>query len=189
MADARERLKHGKALCGKVFRTFVETFNWHTSFCLNLKGDGDFPGSNGNITLDRSNPDFPVIRFKELEEEEEETKQTPCWSFSDTGGWTNCILQLGYNHFMISSDVSEQTHARITGHSSLISGTDRDDDGEYVVEVNLRNETATIMLKGEASFTYPIDHENEVVYIDIGKVEDGVQTSGIPHHPVIYKYV
>ena len=63
-ANPIQYLKHGKALCGKVFKTFVETFNWHTSFCLNLKGDGDFPASQGRISLDRSNPDFPVIRCK-----------------------------------------------------------------------------------------------------------------------------
>lgn len=63
-ANPIQYLKHGKALCGKAFRTFVETFNWHTAFCLNLKGDGDFPASQGKVSLDRSNPDFPVIRCK-----------------------------------------------------------------------------------------------------------------------------
>ena len=59
---AIQYLKHGKALCGKAFNNFVETFNWHNSFCKNLKGDGDLSAACGKIHLDRSKPDFPVIR-------------------------------------------------------------------------------------------------------------------------------
>jgi len=63
MADARERLKHGKALCGKVFRNFVETFNWLVDFSSNIKGDGDAGGS-GKIVVDRKDDSHPVIRCK-----------------------------------------------------------------------------------------------------------------------------
>lgn len=59
-------LKHGKALCGKVFASFVETFNWHTDFCANLMGDADLPGKaggTGHITLDRTDPSHPIIRW------------------------------------------------------------------------------------------------------------------------------
>ena len=53
-------LKHGKALCGKTFVGFVDTWNWLVDFCLNLRGDGDANGL-GVVTVDRSNPDCPVI--------------------------------------------------------------------------------------------------------------------------------
>ena len=75
-----EKLRHGKALCGKVFRTFVETFNWHTDFCRNLKGDGDV--GNGKIKVDRSDHRHPVIRFVGKEAAEEEpvvTNDISCW--------------------------------------------------------------------------------------------------------------
>ena len=56
-------LKHGKALCGKVFAGFVETFNHLVSFSSNLKGDADLPGAKGGVSVDRSNPDNPILRL------------------------------------------------------------------------------------------------------------------------------
>lgn len=56
-------LKHGKALCGKVFAGFVETFNHLVSFSANLKGDADLPGAKGGVSVDRSNPDNPILRL------------------------------------------------------------------------------------------------------------------------------
>ena len=62
-ANPVQFLRHGKALCGKVFRTFVETFNWLVMFSQNLKGDRDCdPAATGKITVDRTDPDHPVIR-------------------------------------------------------------------------------------------------------------------------------
>lgn len=62
-ANPIQYLKKGKALCGKVFGSFVETFNWHNDFCKNLCGDADIPGNeNGKITVSRSDPSAPVIR-------------------------------------------------------------------------------------------------------------------------------
>ena len=66
-ANTIEYLKHGKALCGKVFAAFVETFNWHNDFCKNLKGDADLPGkagATGRITVDRTDPSNPIIRLE-----------------------------------------------------------------------------------------------------------------------------
>lgn len=66
-ANTIEYLKHGKALCGKVFAAFVETFNWHNDFCRNLKGDADLPGkagATGRITVDRTDPSNPIIRLE-----------------------------------------------------------------------------------------------------------------------------
>ena len=37
MMPALQYLRHGKALCGKVFKRFVETFNYHNDFIANLK--------------------------------------------------------------------------------------------------------------------------------------------------------
>ena len=63
MIPALQYLRHGKALCGKVFKRFVETFNYHNDFIANLKGDGDLSTSDGCINLDRTDPTHPVIRL------------------------------------------------------------------------------------------------------------------------------
>lgn len=55
-------LSHGKALCGKVFARFVETYNGLVDFCANLRGDGDVARGAGRITVDRADPAHPVIR-------------------------------------------------------------------------------------------------------------------------------
>lgn len=57
-----EYLKHGKALCGKVFSGFVETFNLHNDFIRNLTGDADIPKGGGHINFDKADPFHPVIR-------------------------------------------------------------------------------------------------------------------------------
>lgn len=57
-----EYLSHGKALCGKVFARFVETYNGLVDFCSNLQGDSDVAGGDGRITVDRADPAHPVIR-------------------------------------------------------------------------------------------------------------------------------
>ena len=63
MIPALQYLRHGKALCGKVFKRFVETFNYHNDFIANLIGDGDLPTSDGCIKIDRTDPTHPVIRL------------------------------------------------------------------------------------------------------------------------------
>ena len=63
MMPALQYLRHGKALCGKVFKRFVETFNFHNDFIANIKGDGDLPMSEGLINLDIVDPRHPVIRL------------------------------------------------------------------------------------------------------------------------------
>ena len=55
MADNDQHLKHGKALCGKVFGRFVETFNALVDFMLGIKGDADNKNGEGHITYDRKN--------------------------------------------------------------------------------------------------------------------------------------
>lgn len=118
------------------------------------------------------------------------------WTFSayedpDTGllvgGWTNCILQLGYNTYMTSEDVTYVDDDR-KGYVKTIGGTDRTDDGSYWVEVDLKNETATIKLEDEIE-NKPIDLERNRVSVWIGEVKDGKQTHGLHINPVIYKYV
>lgn len=63
MIPSLQYLRHGKALCGKVFKRFVETFNYHNDFVANLKGDGDLPCDDGVINVDRTDPTHPVIRL------------------------------------------------------------------------------------------------------------------------------
>lgn len=62
MEITKQRLTHGKALCGKVFKNFVETFNWLVDFGTNLKGDKDTANQSGHITVDNADPKHPVIR-------------------------------------------------------------------------------------------------------------------------------
>ena len=63
MADFElQYLQHGKSLCGRVFGTFVETFNRLVDFHANLKGDGDV-SDDGLVTVDRADPAHPVIRL------------------------------------------------------------------------------------------------------------------------------
>ena len=59
-----EYLRHGKALCGKVFRRFVETFNFHNDFISNIKGDADLQVVGGKVKVDRTDERHPVIRCK-----------------------------------------------------------------------------------------------------------------------------
>lgn len=59
-----QRLKHGKLLSGRVFKLFVETWNWLVGAFDNLRGDADLDPANGYIVIDRTDPDVPVIRFK-----------------------------------------------------------------------------------------------------------------------------
>lgn len=75
MDFALQYLQHGKALCGAVFGTFVETFNRLVDFHVNLKGDGDI-SDDGLIKVDRADPAHPVIRL-------DKTKLTDS---SDSGG-------------------------------------------------------------------------------------------------------
>lgn len=57
-----QKLKHGKALCGRTFGGFVDTFNWLVDFCQSLMGDADANNANGTITVDRADPSAPIIR-------------------------------------------------------------------------------------------------------------------------------
>ena len=130
----------------------------------------------------------------------ERGKTLPPWSFicsvekpateggeeKRTGGWRNCRLQIGYNGWLVSPDLN--TPDMLAG-AALIEGTDRTDDGAYVVEVDVSKDTAKIMLRSEISHLHPVDPEASVVYIDIGYVKDGVQQTRIPANPVVYKYV
>jgi len=59
-----EKLRHGRLLCGSVFRFFVETWNWLTAYVDNMKGDAETDPQSGYITIDRADPDHPVIRFR-----------------------------------------------------------------------------------------------------------------------------
>lgn len=90
---AVQKLRHGKALCGKTFGQFVETFNWLVDFCLGLTGDKDRNDENGRITVDRQDPSAPVIRYSH-------TKQSAtsdlygCWDLVD-GDLVNCYYNAG----------------------------------------------------------------------------------------------
>ena len=56
------RLRNGVILLGKALGRFARTWNWLVGYVDNLKGDADLNAANGHITVDRTDPDNPVIR-------------------------------------------------------------------------------------------------------------------------------
>lgn len=91
---AVQKLRHGKALCGKTFARFVETFNWVVDFCLSLQGDKDANNENGTISLDRSDPSAPVIRGTKAKGGGGDMKDRGCWRI-EGGEWKDQYLMLG----------------------------------------------------------------------------------------------
>mgnify|MGYP003296651545 CR=1 FL=1 len=89
-----EYLRHGKSLCGKVFRRFVETFNFHNDFILNLKGDADLPVVGGKVHIDRTDERPPVIR---------------CQGCGNGGGGGGEIPQTAPGRFEISVSEDEES--------------------------------------------------------------------------------
>lgn len=61
-----QQLTHGKWLTEKNFPTFVDTFNYVTQRCDNIKGDYDTNPSIGHVKVDNSDPDHPIIRLQNL---------------------------------------------------------------------------------------------------------------------------
>ena len=57
-----QKLKHGDAITGANFPTFVETYNYTVERCDNLKGDKDVNPQSGIIRVDNTDPEHPVIR-------------------------------------------------------------------------------------------------------------------------------
>ena len=99
-----EYLRHGKALCGKVFRRFVETFNFHNDFISNLKGDADLPVVGGKVFVDRTDERHPVIRCQGCGGGGDVPATIPgCFEFrpaktngeSDPGGFDNPYYSVG----------------------------------------------------------------------------------------------
>ena len=61
-----QKLRHGRILSGGATPHFVETWNWLVAAFDNLKGDADVNPKNGHISIDRSDPDCPVVRLSNL---------------------------------------------------------------------------------------------------------------------------
>lgn len=104
------------------------------------------------------------------------------WTYSGTDGWTNGIAQFGYNRLFITPDL-----AGIHSYgSTVITGTDKTDDGSHYLEVNTLEGTAEIKV---ANVVPPHDPIHGIVCIGLGVVHNGKLTSGLHHNPVIYTYV
>lgn len=156
---AVQKLKHGKALCGKTFGRFVETFNWLVDFCQGLQGDKDANNANGRISLDRSDESAPVIRLSAgaggnggggggggdgsgcwqlvLDEDEETASLVSCWC--NVGGMSRY-----YGNFDVTSLVTGATGilcARLSSGSAtpvmysnlLALNSAQEDESAYVV--------------------------------------------------------
>jgi len=90
MAIFSQRLKHGKALCEKVFSAFVETFNALVVFKDNLKGDAEVNGELGHIKVDRTDPSHPILRCKGCKANGDSGEEEP----EDPGENTECVTSL-----------------------------------------------------------------------------------------------
>lgn len=189
MAENDQHLKHGKALCGKVFGRFVETFNALVDFMLGIKGDADNKNGEGHITYDRKNN---IIRCTGCGGGENGGDTVPLpWTFSctedpdtgeRTGGWTNGLAQFGYDRIFITPDLlSSHTFGYI-----VVNGTDTTDDGHHYLEVNTLVGTAEVKV-GEHVPSH--DPKNGIIRIGLGFVKDHNLKSAFHHNPVIYKYV
>ena len=121
-------LKHGKALCGRVFGMFVDTFNWHNDYLLNLRGDRDVNGDHGRITLDCSEPHHPVIRYVRPEDDgSADTRVNGCFELVD-GKIVNCYynrggITLSIGETDVSSMITTTVKSAICLELGLISGS------------------------------------------------------------------
>lgn len=61
-------MKHGKILCGKVFASFVETWNYIVNRIENLKGDADANPQSGHIKIDNTDPEHPIMRLVNIQD-------------------------------------------------------------------------------------------------------------------------
>ena len=63
-----QMLKHGKMLCGNVFKQFVETWNYIINRVENLKGDADANPQTGHIKIDNTDPEHPIMRLVNIQD-------------------------------------------------------------------------------------------------------------------------
>ena len=206
-----EYLRHGKALCGKVFRRFVETFNFHNDFISNLKGDADLPVVGGKVRLDRTDERHPVIRCQGCGNGGgggEEYKSVLPWSFScaedpetgeRTGGWRNGRLQVGLECGWRSPDIDGLKPEDVEPEEGsedettfpYVTGCGQCEDADYYLEINISKNTAKVVASNEDSRLEPTDPRNNVVRVFLGTVTEGRlnEEAAIHMNPVIYKYL
>ncbi len=100
-----QKLKHGRILCGAVFRFLVETWNWLTAYVDNMKGDLDVDPKNGVLTIDRTQPDHPVIRLRKDRLPASKVYIGPFNPVTDAdgrvSGFEYCYFQVGGRTFLI----------------------------------------------------------------------------------------
>lgn len=109
---AIQKLRHGRVLSGGVFRWFVETWNWMTAVVDNFRGDADRGLGVGYISVDRGDPDAPVLRlvnFNKLAETLNAASDRGCFrilsiSSSGTASLGNCYWRRGGRLYSIGTD-------------------------------------------------------------------------------------
>ena len=125
------KLKHGKLICRAIYPTFVETWNWLVRFTSTMKGDADVNPQAGFITIDRTDPDHPVIRFRANRLPQagvvEVSADGPFSPIYDTEGedpevvtgFANCYWQKGGKTYLLG----DQTLGASNGFVCLKAGT------------------------------------------------------------------
>lgn len=120
------------------------------------------------------------------------TSQAKYWSYSETddendvttGHWSNCVMQIGYragitfeNGFDVQGGItgSHDCYARVDLSSHLVTEVVTDD------EVNEVNDIVSL-------FGAFAELANNVLYIYVGRVSDGVLVDSVNSIPVAYIY-
>ena len=144
----------------------------------------------------RSGPNGTTLEIEPVKRSSSPAAVLP-WSFScteaddpenpgetvRTGGWTNCILQLGYKTFFFSPEFQGRL-----GYNA-IEGTDTCDDGEHYVVVDSIARTVRIEVAQSAADAPQDDPANGVVVLRIGTVREAKLTQGLHVNPVIPTYL
>lgn len=164
-----QQLTRGRLLTGRNFPWFVATWNWLTRYVDNLQGDADGRNEEGYITLDRSDPDNPVIRFRidKLQNPTGKINVALPWTYDPLHGWLNPKIQVGANTRF------------------AVSNTSATGDGAYYVDVDFSSATPTASVVRDPASS-PGD---DVFRVYVGTVYNGEQTDGIYSMPVCYHYL
>ena len=183
------KLRHGKILTFRVFRFFVETWNWMTAYVDNLRGDADVNPNTGYIEVDRTDPDAPVIRlradklpaggggaavavsadgpFSPIYEEDGEGEPT-----ETVTGFQNCFWQLGG----VTQQLEDQTS---------IPGT----DGFIVLKAGATpstSGTASLYCYSSLAALQAAQHDLEYFIVPLYRVASSKITLDMRRMPVVY---
>ena len=119
-----QKLSHDKILTQKNFPLFVETYNYIADRVENLKGDYDENQLAGNITVDNSDPEHPVIRFIPGSQVSGTSGTPSVWELSsgeNSYALRNCTVRLARSYFFFPDQTLQKT---LTADHFILLGID-----------------------------------------------------------------